>query len=1611
MKNFTGKFLMFLTCVLVAAFALSAFVGCAPKTYTLNFVVDGASISTVTAQSGESITPPADPAKDGYVFEGWYLSADFSGGKVTLPTVMPEGDKTYYAKFSLSKAQKLVLDPTDYGTLSVKEYNVDSGTDLTEFLANIAPQAKGDAVFYGWYNGTKRLTSGTEMPQDTLTLTAKYTVAFTVQAFKQQADGTYPTSGEDITLTKSLTDGKLVGDTIDASKDTLTVYKYDEEGFEFSADTKPLTLGTDAQTNVYRIYYSRKGVRLSYDANLPSGVSASKLSGATEDKNEYLVGGTAKVAANGFTLEGYLFAGWSRTRSGQIEFLPDQTDATIQLGNKNTTLYANWNLGVTDNAGGNDLVYVLKQDSGKVLLRRTGLDDKYGTYDAETRNFVFKDGDRVVLQGRITTDGTKFNYLDEQFVNRTFAGYQWIAADGEYATIDSSLTTDGYGGAVYTYLEGGAQKQLSGDYVSQGNDLYKFDNGRSSDAFYFVLDTSTNRAYIRDELHNGIFYTVTASGSSASAGFPAVVLDGFGNAYMYTSQSNYNYGYSTNGKYKTTETQKDFDENFDFIASDGSVAYCGITMKRQDADGAYFGRIQFADDFRGTYELVVNGNKRTLVVDGFGNATYVDENLSQVTNQCTYTTITSDGTSYVYYVNNGSNARFAMRVNADGSAANVGKEAGYYLQTNVSATIGGYVLTFLDGEDVATVYVVSGSDQYVVCQANYSYNADNDSYMLTNTEFKQSLLGSVAEVSAKFAAYDNLVMRIDVDKSCFVAFDDNEGTYSYKHNGSDYTATFDGFGTVTVIRRGAESGDTTDYNFVGSYTDNGKTYKFVYIMGATAQDLVCLRLTDGETTALTADLYADYGNRIKALSGETLAVFSDDSAVVLDKNNVLTVTGNVTLKDGVYSFVADNAQTSLADYANFRFKANATEGFFYYYNAAEIIDDGGLTTDGFGAATYNGTGYAYSFEDGDDCRWISLYTNNTETYRFKIKDDKFVKQDDFCRNYYSWQWVDGKITEGANLLSLDGYGNATLYAVSMYGSFVKVADGTYEILSDNEATVTFADSDVAGFTFRKTIRFVNSTARYAYVPQNDQLVKSVTTDDGATILSDNYGEATFTQNGTTQQGYLYFVADPLFEQNTLLSVCLYTASGNGFKSGTYFYVYDGTTAKVVADSSTNIYGDYLLYEDGKVKQDLLLVDWFGKATYTSSDGSVTEGAVVATGNKDEYRFVPDDGNAQAFVFTLFTVTSGDVFSGYTYTSYFKVLKDKYVAKLVSSQWAAIQTDGYNLAIVTDAAGNVAEASFQMLSDTLLRLYFESGVYMYFNVDFDLKTFEQNTDEFIVVGNALVAYNGNGGKVTVPDGITEIGARAFFGTAVTEVNLNKATIVGEYAFAQCAKLASVDIGNVTSMGNYVFYGCYSLEQIALPTAITALPVGTFYDCLSLQTVDGLELVTEIGAYAFARCASLQSVTLTNVTTVGVYAFAQCFALADVTTGASLTSVGAYAFAVCGTNEGLRFVWNLNSTSVPQAGGYMMQTSGATGSKIVVADVNTAVELAKSAAWSTYAESVYTNAATYGEYELDGMTYSLAEGNRVLVDGEFAGFYSVTDGNVSLYLKSNSYAPKV
>ena len=80
------------------------------------------------------------------------------------------------------------------------------------------------------------------------------------------------------------------------------------------------------------------------------------------------------------------------------------------------------------------------------------------------------------------------------------------------------------------------------------------------------------------------------------------------------------------------------------------------------------------------------------------------------------------------------------------------------------------------------------------------------------------------------------------------------------------------------------------------------------------------------------------------------------------------------------------------------------------------------------------------------------------------------------------------------------------------------------------------------------------------------------------------------------------------------------------------------------------------------------------------------------------------------------------------------------------------------------------------------------------------------EEFVIKNGILKRYNGAGGDVTVPDGVSRIGKRAFF---------------------CCIELESVTLpSGVTKIGDEAFSSCLTLKSVRLPDSVTEIGTGAF-----------------------------------------------------------------------------------------------------------------------------------------------------------------------------------------
>lgn len=186
---------------------------------------------------------------------------------------------------------------------------------------------------------------------------------------------------------------------------------------------------------------------------------------------------------------------------------------------------------------------------------------------------------------------------------------------------------------------------------------------------------------------------------------------------------------------------------------------------------------------------------------------------------------------------------------------------------------------------------------------------------------------------------------------------------------------------------------------------------------------------------------------------------------------------------------------------------------------------------------------------------------------------------------------------------------------------------------------------------------------------------------------------------------------------------------------------------------------------------------------------------------------------------------------------------------------------------------------------------------------------QILENFCISGTVLLRYWGNEARVTVPDGITIIGERAFAGNeAVGKLILPESVIeIQREAFADCLVLQTLNFPKgLKRIGAAAFEGCVKLLRAEIPAGITRICASVFSRCRKLGQVvweEGSQL-KEIESQAFYGCHGLKEILFPEtLERIGPLAFYQCLALRVITLPKAVWQVEAEAFACC---RGLREV---------------------------------------------------------------------------------------------------------
>lgn len=1261
-------------------------------TYTLTFVTDGGTaIPPITAEAGKPVTPPADPEKEGYTFEGWYESASFSGVAVSIPTVMPARNVTYYAKFEEideNITAVLTLDVGEGGTLSETCFELPMGTKVADFLKDHTPALIGDVRFAGWYDGANPVSAQKTLPRKCLTLTAKYNVNYSVSIFTwsgNKADYTpeinepsYASSAD-----RSLTFEGMLGDEI-LQKDIQSALLGEVDAsleLDRIGSTK-LTLGTSEAANTVSAYYKWKKATVVLMAGY---ATESEVLGEMPHLLTW-VGESVTLPENGYIADHNRFAGWGATATASVLY---PAGTTVKAESGTNVYYANWNYGMPDSAGGYDRIYLLREEPETVLLERIGLPEKKGSYDPSDRSFVFMgDGRTGALVGKISPEADRFVYYDETR-DATFSLQNWTGVNETVA-----LKLDGFDGAIYTV--GG--KGVAG--------TYRYD--QEADCFLFTADTADFAFFLEgtefrmrhDATANAEYMSMASNGRVTS--YPSLVTDGFGNSALSMDAL-------SDPIYATYTVRSDADGKSILVFDSDAFPFaeCQVqTVSLEDGSRVAVYELPYTRAMTVTYP--VDDGSMTFTTNGYDRATYTiaREGLPQESGTVSYYALGEyDGYYYLSYANGmdpatGNERIYQLRVkNGETVGELIGEETGLYLE---GVNKGGYTVSLTlysngtgGGYAVLEMTIDGGMTYTVAASGTYRPVAEKEQV------FRLSLEPADAEFVEITAYYNALPFRVYPDDGSFILEEDERVlVYTFTMDGREYTLTCDGYGMATL-----QDHISTKHVRYAVIEGHDGCYFLLYSSDSQGSALLTVAQSDvgvGKIPAKVVDavfgeqgLYIDRFGRLPV--DATAMIYYDGYMQLLGKD----ASGNYTVPLSSGLCTEEGVNTGLYRFAGSGEYADLVFSVAYYgdecwilpYNAEDKALSGAtVKLDGSGLC-YLTDGY-YHYVIKDAC--VELYALNAldgaPVYTIPLEDGA-LQEPELMGTYYLYE--DEDIGEYAILI--DGFGNAVLKLLSLEGEYIDIIDhklavGTYTLSSHGEdiLDVVFT-GDYAHLSGPIAIFDLGTICIYA--PGDYANEREYTVTDGGTVRVDAFNMVIYTTpdgyNDPAWEAYLREVPNAIGNK-TIVMLEIIRWEGNVANLVLYGeFVADGNMLTPI----TSVYGDFR----SAASEGMLSFDGLGNVT----DGTHM-GTVFATANVNEYTVLWNDNSEMRILLSSIMGEDGEEI---VYTVY-DPAHDRECHR--NDTWETMLFDGYGNVLAVDALGMARMGTYTVSDENTYTVTYTDG---------------------------------------------------------------------------------------------------------------------------------------------------------------------------------------------------------------------------------------------------------------------------------------------------------------
>lgn len=1180
-------FIAFAAAVMILVLTAALFVACdQTKTYTVTFKDGDTVVKTVSVKDGATIADadlPADPTKDGAVFEGW-----FDGDKAFDKTAAITSDATYLAKWTGLVTVTFKNGDTVIATATVKAGEKIATSDIP---ANLT---KEGYRFNGWFVGDTKITADYTV-NDSVIAIASFTII-------GKEAGTY--------TDKAGVGAELVLDGIDSGTLGGVTISYTING-------DIVTIGED----MYKLVGSE------YIIN-------DKMAGAYSHTIEGAWGGTVT-----FTLDGYGNVVGTEV-AGSYVAEPENGTYIVANGKLAMTFpnYSYWDCEYTIKADGNVLSSVDSTTNEEVAYIKAGYVVPTAPAEAFTGLWTAADGSIIeiavengvatVKEAGVVVDGCFFNWdysvlsvpIQNSYYNDSYAVVdgklvkngetQYTKSNASDIRVSVKFVVDGatVATAQTTYGQAISQNDIPEDPTAElgysfrgwfsGDVEFNEDALVYTDVTYtaqfeqtqaivsFVNGTETvstiavdfGAKFASDQIPaapsgDGVFLGWYCGTSKAESG--SAIKSGMNVVYtaLFVNQDSYQGAFvdKTNGVMAV-------------FTADGKVSVMGISNKVWNYDSKTGSAVYTEGSYtaKHTYTMTRVGDalalvhtyfdpiEEDLVSDNYtlekANGTisgtfYKDKTAYMVVQDGAITYMGSSAIPYGFITKAGSNVSIKWKTSATSAMQSVrGKisEDGTITIAQAGITANGiWVKDPVErkefyNSDLGYIHEFTTENGII-----YTYEDKAAVFTVATTDVLLTD-GAIATIT-----YGSKELIVKITGTNFIAAGAERGT----HTGADGALVLDGFGK-------AKLGDAAET----SYTVNGKGY---VLIGEKAYVL-----KDGAYTVLTEK--DGYQNKFK-LDGGVVTLELDGFGGVIAKKNSYVYSGTYTV---------DTAKNEIT-FA----EVDEENSYVYVDGTYSIVEDGNVyvntsrtwVKEGYTVENKLAVGY---WESADKTSNIEIMSYEAYVY---VRIDGKNAQVPTCN--YNASVLTVKVDSKSLEITRDG--DNLVYNGIVYSAATRKTDttklfGTWQVVYSKLFTFEFLEDGnvnivcLSAYDMKtKTVKFAQKDSVYSFEYAYDTYLCSYVDGVMTVTCRDSDGYTTFTDLTATK------IADPVVVETL-------DAFAGTWKSGSFAFTFDGK------GTVTN--------EDGNSYQ-YTVVD--GKAKFTAGTNDV-----ICTLNGDKLTADYDDGEYQ-----------------------------------------------------------------------------------------------------------------------------------------------------------------------------------------------------------------------------------------------------------------------------------------------------------------------------------------------------------------------------------------------